>query len=144
MTVVCSALLALRLLVGGSAPPPDAELSRPLVDQPEPRPKAQVRSAPKARPIGASHKGWAKVDEGQGVGHAAAGPALRAWLGPHWRGTTVIVSKGDRSVTVRLTDWCGCTTNPASIGLIDMDEQDFKTLTGHGPGKAWVRIRRAG
>lgn len=88
--------------------------------------------------------GWAKVDPGQGRGHAAAGPALRRWLGGGWRGTTVTVWRGHAHVTVVLSDFCRCNTNPASVGLIDMDEDDFRALTGRGPGKAWVRITVGG
>ncbi len=39
---------------------------------------------------------------------AAAGPVLRAALGPDWRGRAVTVSVGGRSVVVTLVDWCGC------------------------------------
>lgn len=40
--------------------------------------------------------------------YAAAGPALRAALGPSWRGRRVTVHSGVRSVTVVLSDWCAC------------------------------------
>jgi len=36
--------------------------------------------------------------------YGAAGPALRAALGPRWRGRTVYVN----GVAVRLVDWCAC------------------------------------
>ncbi len=39
--------------------------------------------------------------------YAAAGPALRAALGD-WRGRTVTVTAGGRSVEVTLVDWCRC------------------------------------
>jgi hypothetical protein len=41
--------------------------------------------------------------------YAAAGPELRAWLGPDWRGLHVVVtdSVGSR-VRVQLIDWCLC------------------------------------
>lgn len=41
--------------------------------------------------------------------YAAAGPALRAALGPNWRGQTVEVSTpGKKPVSVILADWCAC------------------------------------
>ena len=39
---------------------------------------------------------------------AAAGPRLRSALGPGWRGRTVTVTAGGRSVEVVLVDWCAC------------------------------------
>jgi hypothetical protein len=44
----------------------------------------------------------------QGGNYAAAGPALRAALGAHWRGTTVVVSGRGQTVSVKLIDWCAC------------------------------------
>jgi hypothetical protein len=40
---------------------------------------------------------------------AAAGPALRAAIGPAWRGTIVRVDSGAASLRVQLVDWCLCT-----------------------------------
>ena len=57
-------------------------------------------------------------------GEAAAGPALRRMLGRSWRGTLVRVRRGDRSVTVRLTDWCRCPGNR----MIDLDVRAFAAL----------------
>lgn len=43
-----------------------------------------------------------------GGSFAAAGPALRAFLGPDWRGSFVTVTAGARSVRVQLVDACLC------------------------------------
>lgn len=43
-----------------------------------------------------------------GGAYAAAGPALRALLGPDWRGSFVTVTAGERSVRVQLVDACLC------------------------------------
>jgi hypothetical protein len=40
--------------------------------------------------------------------YAAAGPAIRAALGPNWRGHIVTVETGRVAVEVRLVDWCSC------------------------------------
>lgn len=58
-------------------------------------------------------------------GEAAAGPALRAALGPNWRGTEVTVTANGSSVRVRLTDWCAC--HPTSR-LLDLDARAFSAL----------------
>ena len=96
-------------------------------------------TAPGAPP---SVRGYATVDPGQGQGHAAAGPALRRALGgdPAFRGKLVTVVKGDRSIRVRLSDWCACGDRHGTDTVIDLDETDFRTLTGRGPGIAIVRV----
>lgn len=60
-------------------------------------------------------------------GSAAAGPALRAALGPSWRGTEVTVTAGGRSATVRVSDWCLCRVG-GSVRLIDLPRADFGAL----------------
>lgn len=40
--------------------------------------------------------------------YGAAGPALRAALGSHWRGRSVTLSYRGRTVRIRLIDWCRC------------------------------------
>lgn len=68
---------------------------------------------------------------------AAAGPALRAWLGPAWRGQLVTVSRGDRSVTVRLIDWCACHGRVA-----DLYATAFAELAPLARGVLRVEVRR--
>jgi hypothetical protein len=58
------------------------------------------------------------------VGQAAAGPRLRAALGPHWRGRIVTVSHGTHHVRVRLSDWCRCSWSR----VIDLDHRSFDDL----------------
>ena len=69
-------------------------------------------------------------------GEAAAGPGLRAALGPDWRGRLVVVTRAGSSVTVRLTDWCGC---PGGR-LIDLDSRAFAALAPLSRGVIQVRI----
>jgi hypothetical protein len=59
------------------------------------------------------------------IGQAAAGPRLRAALGPHWRGRIVRVVANGRSIVVRLTDWCACPYGR----IIDLDMRSFRALT---------------
>ena len=70
-------------------------------------------------------------------GEAAAGPALRAFLGPHWRGQTVRVCANGRCVLARLTDWCAC----GHGRVIDLDRRLFGRLASPGVGVLRVTIR---
>lgn len=49
--------------------------------------------------------------------YAAAGPSLRAAIGPSWRNKKVSVSVNGRTVVVQLADWCLCTGSGSSIDL---------------------------
>jgi rare lipoprotein A (peptidoglycan hydrolase) len=71
---------------------------------------------------------------------AAAGPALRGYLGRHWRGTLVSVCSG-RCVVVRLSDWCLCTGNGGR--LIDLSDDAFAQLAPLSRGVIRVSITRA-
>lgn len=62
------------------------------------------------------------------MGHAAAGPALRAALGPSWRGRAVLACHRGRCARVRLTDWCQCLRSTASERVIDLSDDDFARL----------------
>lgn len=73
-------------------------------------------------------------------GEAAAGPALRHWLGPHWRGQSVTVSRAGRSVTVILTDTCQCYEGTATERIIDLDRRSFAVLASPSRGLAGVTI----
>lgn len=70
---------------------------------------------------------------------AAAGPALRAMLGPHWRGRVVMVCAADRRVCVkvRLTDWCQC----YGTRVIDLDRETFRLLALPARGLVRVSVR---
>lgn len=70
-------------------------------------------------------------------GQAAAGPALRAALGPGWRGRSVLVTAGARSVRVVLTDWCAC---PGGR-VIDLDSRSFAVLAPLSVGVLRVEVR---
>lgn len=62
--------------------------------------------------------------------YAAAGPSLRAAIGPRWRNKLVKVVANGRSVWVRLADWCLCTGSGASI---DLYSGPFAYLSGRSP-----------
>lgn len=72
-------------------------------------------------------------------GHAAAGPKLRALLGPHWRGHKVEVC-ATRCITVILDDWCQCYRNTKSERVIDLSGADFKALAPLSRGILKVSI----
>lgn len=69
-------------------------------------------------------------------GEAAAGPALRAALGPRWRGQQVRVCAGVRCATVRLTDYCGC----YGTRLVDLDAATFAQLAPLSRGLIRVEV----
>lgn len=66
---------------------------------------------------------------------AAAGPGLRHGA---WRGSSVVVSYGERSVTVRLADWCACPGR-----LIDLSDDAFAQLAPLGRGLLEVSVAPA-
>lgn len=73
-------------------------------------------------------------------GHtAAAGPVLRDVLGD-WRGRYVTVEAGDRSVTVKLTDWCACGERGGIPTLLDLSRSAFATLADPSAGVINVSI----
>jgi rare lipoprotein A (peptidoglycan hydrolase) len=87
------------------------------------------------------HATW--YGTGPGAGTAAAGPALRAALGPHWRGQRVRVCRvgfAYRCVVVRLRDWCWC---PVRGRLVDLSDEDFRRLGPLWLGVVRVRVVRA-
>jgi len=61
--------------------------------------------------------------------YAAAGPGLRAAIGPGWRNNVVLVC-GRRCVQVKLVDWCKCTGG--SVGVVKLIDlyQDVYARTG--------------
>lgn len=73
-------------------------------------------------------------------GGAAAGPKLRAALGPNWRGKIVTVHANGRTVRVRLTDWCQCYRGTATERLIDLDIRAFARLSDPASGLVKVSV----
>lgn len=73
-------------------------------------------------------------------GGAAAGPLLREWLGPKWRGMHVQVCAASTCVTVKLSDWCLCTGSPRRV--IDLDSRSFAQLAPLSRGIVAVTIFR--
>ncbi len=70
-------------------------------------------------------------------GQAAAAAALRAYLGPNWRGMTVTVATDDRAIRVVLTDY-ESSTIPGR--LIDLDAGDFALLAPLSRGVVQVTV----
>lgn len=66
--------------------------------------------------------------------YAAAGPRLRAALGPHWRGRVVSVN----GVPVTLADWCACGGGRRLIDLY-ADVSERLGLLRRGKGQVVVR-----
>ena len=58
--------------------------------------------------------------------YAAAGPRLRAALGPGWRGRVVLVD----GVRVRLVDWCQCHKGESGEKLLDLYYDVFRRVGG--------------
>jgi len=112
-----------------------ASLSHPHV--PDRAPHAVVETRQTAiRPSTVALEGratWYAYRSGQ----AAAGPALRAFLGKNWRGTVVTVTANGHAVTARLTDWCAC----GHGRVIDLDRRLFAQLAPPSRGVLRVTVR---
>jgi len=68
--------------------------------------------------------------------YAAAGPALRAALGPGWRNRRVRICAGGHCVSVILADWCRCSANR----VIDLYSDMFDRLAPLGAGVLKVEV----
>lgn len=75
---------------------------------------------------------------------AAAGPDLRRWLGPGWRGERIRVVAGGRSVVVRIVDWCQCYRGEPRERLIDLGDEAFVELAPLAVGLVRVRVELLG
>jgi hypothetical protein len=63
--------------------------------------------------------------------YGAAGPGLRAAIGPGWRNNVVLVC-GRRCVEVKLVDWCKCTGGSVGVvKLIDLYEDVYARTGGN-------------
>lgn len=123
-------LLALAVLTGGraldAAPSPAALASSPI---------AGVRLDPQTR-VGTVAQGvrgiatWYRYRPGE----AAAGPRLRAMLGPSWRGTRVRVCTPSRCLSVVLTDFM------RADRLVDLNRDDFQKLAPLSRGVLTVEV----
>ena len=74
------------------------------------------------------------------AGVSAAGPALRAALGPGWRGQTVTVCAGERCVETVLGDWCACGDRPGGPTVIDLHTPVFAALAPLSRGVIRVEV----
>lgn len=119
-------------------PAPSGTLSvyEPLVSGPDRRPS--IPPPPPVRPAaGQALRGIAAVHAtGRDGLYAAAGPALRAALGRHWRGMRVAVTWRGRTIRVTLNDFCRCdTVRPWK--LLDLSDEAWARLTG----RPWSVVR---
>jgi hypothetical protein len=80
--------------------------------------------------------GWASF-YGAPPGTAAAGPALRAFLGKHWRGSVVRVC-ATRCVRLTLITTCQCLRGTAHERIIDLSERAFAALGD--PSRGLIRV----
>jgi hypothetical protein len=75
---------------------------------------------------------------------AAAGPALRAALGPDWRGQVVTVCRIAETVAacakVTLTDWCQCYRGEDRERIIDLDRATFALFAPPSAGIVTVTV----
>ena len=115
--------------------------------QPEPGPRAVVKSAPRRYTAGTSHvlrgaASWycnsnpsrgpistchsAYPDTGAFDAYAAAGPRLRAALGSGWRGRVVSVD----GLRVKLVDWCQCYEGQSDEKVIDVYRDVYGVVGG--------------
>lgn len=72
------------------------------------------------------------------AGVSAAGPALRAAVGPGWRGQTVVVCAGERCIETVLGDWCACGPRPSGPTVIDLHLPVFAELAV--PSRGVIRV----
>jgi rare lipoprotein A (peptidoglycan hydrolase) len=122
VSALIAILAALSLLASGSAPDPGARMA-----------SAQGRTE-------ASISGTASWYRTPGL-TAAAGPRLRALLGPDWRGATVHVCAPQRGcVAVRLTDFCQCHRGERGERIIDLSDGAFSRLAPLAVGLVRVRV----
>ena len=124
------------------APWPTGPVPRRVTPAPRPtgmRPAA-VETPPPATPRGHTVVGVATYFKSPS-GVSAAGPALRAALGPGWRGQSVRVCAGVRCVVTVLGDWCACGPRPGGPTVIDLDDNVFAMLAPLSRGVIAVTVR---
>ena len=128
---------------GVSTAPPSPTIARPAPTASR-IPKARATSRPSARvaSAGGHHVAgtatWYCCTKGHSAGSptAAAGPALRAALGSHWRGRWVRVTGGGSATVVKLDDWCQC----GSGRVIDLHPGPFGELAALSAGIVRVTV----
>lgn len=125
---------------GSTVPPPSVEAApRTPVPQLRRQPELAGHAIPRAegatRVQSGNLRGLASWYAADGM-IAAAGPALRRFLGAHWRGSWIRVCSGS-CVTVHVTDWCGC---PRAV--IDLSDDAFRQLAPLPTGVVRVTVSR--
>lgn len=99
----------------GGAPHPSGGIGNPATFwkpgyKPRPTPRVVVSKAVTGDATYYCRPGISRCTRDHPFGmYAAAGPEVRAMLGPDWRGQFVIVTdETGRGVVVQLIDWCAC------------------------------------
>lgn len=77
------------------------------------------------------------------TGTAAAGPALRRYLGRDWRGQRVRVCRDGLCIRVTLTTACQCFRGTSRERLIDLSRGSFARLAPLWRGVVRVRVSPA-
>jgi hypothetical protein len=127
-----------------------ADLAEDQADRPQPtvrEPDRIVVNVPPPKPVttnvlrgpaswycraGVSPCTYTHPDGGGFDAYAAAGPELRAAIGPSWRGTIVLVD----GIRVRLIDWCQCYKGQPHEKLLDL-YYDVYARTGSAVTIRW-------
>jgi len=110
--------------------PADAAMTMPVS-------RPAIQQTAKSEPVAGGLAGQATWYRWR-PGEAAAGPALRAALGPGWRGTRVTVCAGAGCVEVRLTDFMA---SRIPGRLVDLDARAFNALGPLSVGVLRVTVR---
>lgn len=127
--------------IASGQPSGTAAMTDPALPLPTPAAVPSGTQAPPATPavspvgLGRSVSGiasWYRYHRGQ----AAAGPALRRFLGPGWRGEIVKVCRGTVCLRLMLTDWM------RADRLIDLDPRDFAVFAPVSRGLVRVTVSR--
>jgi hypothetical protein len=123
---------------------PSASIAPTVAPTPTPRPRPTATLPPRTSHLLIGLATWyclpgvsaCMAIHPTGGMYAAAGPALRAALGSHWRGRVVTVC-GSRCVRVTLADWCAC----GGGHTIDLYSDAFRQIAPLSSGVVGVVIR---
>lgn len=127
-----------RDLSGLLADASDPELSgAPHLPASEPRPEASPTGEVGTALVG----GYATWYDAACHPCAAAGPALREFVGPDWRGSVVeVCGPAGACVSVALLDWCACGERHGQPTLLDLDRRSFARLAAPTAGLVAISI----
>lgn len=127
---------AVPAAAAGVSPAPAHRVAPPEVHKTTSRPRV-------AKPSGSSLSGVASwYATGRDGFYAAAGPALRRWLGDGWRGKRVTICYRG-CIRVTLNDYCPCGERSSRPDkLVDLSDESFRALARLSTGVIRVRVYR--